>query len=384
MAIKRCIAGIDVVAAAEQRVKNVFSNGVPVYMSFSGGKDSLALAQVVVNLIQRGEVRADQLSVHFIDEEGIYPCIEKTVTEWRRKFLTLGATFEWYCIEVKHFSCFNELTEDESYICWDSEKEDVWIRRPPSFAIRSHPLLKPRQDFYQDFLPRLCADGITMIGIRAAESIQRLKNIAAMTMAGRSVTNKRQIFPLYDWSNNDVWKFLLEQRIEIPDAYLYLWQSGTGKNQLRISQFFTIDSAKSLVKMNEYYPDLMDRVTRREPNAYLAALYWDSEMFGRHTKTRRSLEGDQRDRDYKAMLISLFSDMEGNFTTPLKMKVAKRYRMFFLQISSFADQRDFQMVYDGLTRGDPKLRTYRALYMRIYGRYIDSAKKEQSSKAVMA
>lgn len=59
----------------------------------------------------------------------------------------------------------------------------------------------------------------------------------------------------------------------IPDIYLYLWQAGTRKGQLRVSQFFSVDTARSLVKMNEYYPDLMERVTRREPNAYLAALY---------------------------------------------------------------------------------------------------------------
>lgn len=382
MSIKRCVAGIDVVAAAERRVKNIFDNGVPVYMSFSGGKDSLALAQVVVNLIQRGEVKAEQLSVHFIDEEGIYPCIEKTVMAWRRKFLTLGAAFEWYCIEIKHFSCFNELTEDESYICWDREKENVWIRWPPPFAIRNHPLLRPRRDFYQDFLPRLCMDGITMVGIRAAESIQRLKNIAKMTMAGRTVTNKRQVFPIYDWTDNDVWKYLLEQKVEIPDAYLYLWQSGTAKNRLRISQFFTIDSARSLVQMNEYYPDLMEHVTRREPNAYLAAMYWDSEMFGRRTRNRTRLEDGQPDKDYKTMLISLFADMGGNFTTPLKLKVATRYRTFFLQISSFGDNRDFREIYDGLTRGDPKLRTYRSLYNRIYGRYINAAKKAREGAAV--
>lgn len=46
--------------------------------------------------------------------------------------------------------------------------------------------------------------------------------------------------------------------------------------------------------MNEYYPDLMERIIRREPNAYLAALYWDSEMFGRSSKNRRAIEKIRR------------------------------------------------------------------------------------------
>jgi len=381
VAIKRCVAGIDVVAAAEQRIRNVFNNGVPVYMSFSGGKDSLALAQVVMNLIQRGEINPEQLSVHFIDEEAIFDCIEQTVKTWRRKFLAVGAQFEWYCVEVKHFCCFNELTEDESFICWDSQKQDVWIREPPSFAIISHPMLRPRIDAYQDWLPRVCMDGIALVGIRAAESIQRLKNLATMTMAGKKITNKRQIFPIYDWTNNDVWKYLKDQNVEIPIIYLYLWQTGTVKNQLRVSQFFSVDSAKSLVQMNEYYPDLMERIIRREPNAYLAALYWDSEMFGRRTSKRRALE-DEHDKDYKSLLIKMFSDMNGNFTTPSKLNIAQRYRNFFMQISAIADNRDYRELYEGLIRGDPKLRAYRALYNRIYGRYIDRAKKAREAVTV--
>lgn len=51
MAIKRCLANIDVVEAAKIRIQNVFRNGLPVYMSFSGGKDSLCLSQIVMNLI---------------------------------------------------------------------------------------------------------------------------------------------------------------------------------------------------------------------------------------------------------------------------------------------------------------------------------------------
>ena len=42
MAVKRKEASINVVKAAEIRIKNVFRNGLPVFFSFSGGKDSTA------------------------------------------------------------------------------------------------------------------------------------------------------------------------------------------------------------------------------------------------------------------------------------------------------------------------------------------------------
>ena len=62
MAVKRCPASIDVVEAAKIRLRNVFRNGLPVYMSFSGGKDSLCLAQLVMRLIQAGEINPSQLT----------------------------------------------------------------------------------------------------------------------------------------------------------------------------------------------------------------------------------------------------------------------------------------------------------------------------------
>lgn len=377
MAVRRCASSMDVVQAAEMRIRNVFKNGLPVYMSFSAGKDSLCMAQLVVNLIQRGEIDPSQLTVHFVDEEAIFPCMEAKAKEWRKKFLLLGARFEWYCCQVKHFNCFNELSNDETFICWDETKRDVWVRQPPPFAIRSHPLLNERKDSYQNWLPRVCADGVTMVGIRTAESVQRLQNIASMLRAGRTMTNRHQVFPIYDWKDNDVWLYLKKQKVDIPEIYLFLWQSGTRRNQLRVSQFFSVDTAKSLVKMNEYYPELMERVIRREPNAYLAALYWDSEMFGRSTRNRKELEKTE-EKDYKAELLNLFNNIDLYFTTPHKKRIARRYRDFFIRVASFADKEDYKHIYEGLISGDPKERNLRALYQRIYGKYIEGGKKEVS------
>lgn len=377
MAIKRCPASIDVVEAAKIRIRNVFRNGLPVYMSFSGGKDSLCLAQLVMSLIQAGEINQKQLTVQFIDEEAIFPCMDEKVREWRKKFLLIGAKFEWFCLEVKHYNCFNELSNDETFICWDRYKKDVWVRHPPAFAICTHPLLKSRADAYQDFLPRICSDGVTITGIRAAESVQRLQNIAVISRGGNKMTKRKQIFPIYDWKDNDVWKYLYMERVDIPEVYLYLWQCGANRRQLRVSQFFSIDTAKSLVKLNEYYPDLMERIVKREPNAYLASLYWDSEMFGRSTVARKQNEHGLQEKDYKAALLELFSDMNGNFPTKHKRYVADRYRNFFLGISAIADNKDCKALYEGIISGDPKLRSFRAMYQRIYGKYITKAKRKE-------
>ena len=374
MAVKHILSNIDVVEAAKTRIKNVFSNGLRVYMSFSGGKDSLCVAKIVYDLIQRKEIDSSQLVVIFIDEEAIFPCIEEIVKAWRKKFLISGAEFRWYCLEVRHYNCFNQLTADESFICWDSTKQKVWVRKPPPFAIRSDPQLKPRVDNYQSFLPRVTKDGIMITGVRAAESIQRLQYMAAANVGKKGLTGKRMIFPIYDWKDSDVWLFLREQKVEIPSIYLYMWQAGISKRQLRVSQFFSSDTASCLVRMNEYYPDLMERVIRREPNAYLAALYWDSEMFGRSTKNRKKAEG-QEQKDHKAALIEmLIKNPNKYFHTEHQKHVAEQYRKALIKIDGMARPKDYRKMHEALIAGDPKIRTLRAVYQDVFTAFAEHCK----------
>ena len=365
MAIVRKHSKYSVVDAAYKRIKNLFDNGIPMYMSFSGGKDSIVLAQLVYDLIQRGEINPKQLTVNFIDEEAMYDCVIDTVKEWRKKFMMVGAKFDWYCIEVTHFNCLNELEDSESFICWDRYKKDVWIRKPPKFAIRDHPLLKNRKETYQSFLPKLESDGISMIGVRVAESVQRLSNIADMkNKAG--LNGRNQTYPIYDWKDVDVWKFIKDRNINLPNVYQYMWQAGIPKNRLRVSQFFSIDTAQSLLKMNEFYPGLMEKVQRREPNAYLVALYWDTEMFRRSNK-KKSNDDDDEKINYKEEVLKLLNDIPTNFPKPVARKVAYRYKNFVLKTMGIAKEQHYKRMYQALMAGDPKQRTLRALYTMVWG-----------------
>lgn len=271
---------------------------------------------------------------------------------------------------LKETSTFqgNQLENDESFICWDAEKQDRWIRRPPPYAIRNHPLLRERIDTYQDFLFKRCKYGLSIIGVRTAESLQRLQNIARIENKANNKSRKK-LYPIYDWKDSDVWLYLKENNIEIPDIYLFLWQSGSNKRQMRVSQFFSIDTARSLVKMNEYYPKLLDAIIKREPNAYLAALYWDSEMFGRSSSTRKELEQGQEKKDYRAELSKMFANFDTVFDTPHKQAVGKRYRNFYHSVIDIISDKDVKRLYESLLGGDPKLRNFRAIYQNVYSKY---------------
>lgn len=373
--MKRMQSDMDVVQATRLRIKNVFSNNVTVYLSFSGGKDSLVVADIIYKMIKAGEIDPKLLVVLFIDEEAIYDSVEQIVIEWRDRFLSVGAAFQWWCVEVKHFSAYNQLTADESFICWDRTKEDVWVRQPPPFALRNHPQLRPGIDSYQTFLPKITGDGIQLVGVRASESVQRLQYMAKLNLGtGASITGKNFIYPIYDWTTKDVWLYLYREKVDIPIIYLWMYQAGVNKGQLRISQYFSVDCVGSLVRIAEYEPGLWDKVLKREPNAYLAALYWDTELYRRSSPTRRKQE-KENPRDYKTLVMRmLFEEPEKYFTTKLTRKVAKDYRKLIVKMESMMRERDWRKIYNALVGGDPKLRTRRAIAMDIASAYAEYSK----------
>lgn len=116
MALKKIYGRQNVLEAATQRIKNVFANGLPVYLMFSSGKDSLCMTHIVYSLILSGEISVKNLTVIFIDEEGLYKSMLDAAFRWREKFLRVGAKFEWYCLEVKQCSTLDSLSASENWM----------------------------------------------------------------------------------------------------------------------------------------------------------------------------------------------------------------------------------------------------------------------------
>lgn len=79
----------NVVEAAERRVYETFKNNKNVCLSFSGGKDSICMSDIVIRTMQKYGISFSRLMVIFFDEEAIYPDVEEIVLEWRSKFMSL-------------------------------------------------------------------------------------------------------------------------------------------------------------------------------------------------------------------------------------------------------------------------------------------------------
>jgi hypothetical protein len=139
-----------------------------------------------------------------------------------------------------------------------------------------------------------------------------------------------------------------------------------------------MDTVKSLVRMAEYKPDLMERIEKRQPNSYIALLYYDTEMFRRSSKNRRKLETQSDNKDYKKMICELLSNIDANFDTPAKREIAKSYKNIVLRLQNMdVSDKNYKILYEGLKSGDMKKRVLRAVFNNIYGDY---AKKTRGVK----
>lgn len=343
----------DVVTMARHRIRNVFATANKIILSVSGGKDSICLNDLIFKLCQSGEIDKSKLTVYFVDEEAIYPCIERIVKNMRIQWLSIGVEFVWWCIQVKHYNCFNQLTNDESFICWDETKKDVWIRPIPKFAVTNDPLLQERKDTYQTFMMRKNKHNVTLTGVRASESVHRRGNLA---------NRKAQdmVMPIYDWKDTDVWNYIRENNLDFPEAYIYMYQIGVPKNRMRISQFFSIDTAGSLVQMCEFYPELFDKICKREPNAYMAMLYFDTELFRRIKKKNQ----DKANIDYKEKTFETMKET-WRFESGQGAILIKHVERLLIKYGMHFTNGNYKDLYQILIAGDPKRRSLRALEMKL-------------------
>lgn len=373
MPFKRIESTMNVLEAARMRIRNVFGTGSKIYLSFSSGKDSLCLASVTYDLIVSGEIKGDQLTVIFVDEEGLYPSMVEAAERWREKFSLVGVPFIWLCLPFKQVCVIDHLSSSESWITWDPAAKDRWMRDPPPYAIMSHPLVKyPGQMNYQTFCGKAFNDGIQMIGLRTEESLTRLRCIATL----KTKESNGRFYPIYDWSDNDVWLYIKERGLEFPEIYMRLYEAGVKKRALRLSAFFGDCTTQGLRWIAETDPDLWERIERREPNAYLVLLYWDSEMFRRSTRKRKHLEEQEAPKDYKALCKELLFTDTDKYTIAKDTRARlKDWRQLFIKSYGIAQPKHYKQMYEGILYGDPKMRVLRILWNQIYGDFAESLKR---------
>jgi predicted phosphoadenosine phosphosulfate sulfurtransferase len=262
----------DVVTEAKRRIHHIFDTFDTVAVCFSGGKDSLVCLELVWRVAQERGLK--QLDVIFRDEELIPGSVVDFVDQYRqREWVRL----RWFCVPLQSEKFI--LGKRVSYVQWDKDRQ--WVREKPPWAIVQTPgeysvLTQYNCDEY-------CAAGLKgsvafVTGVRAAESLIRYRSVVNklndnyICKAGDSgKTRIRLCKPIYDWSENDIFKWLGENGV--PWCQLYDAQHLSGNN-LRVSTPLHTESAKRLGAWRTQDPDFYQRVLDAFPEVAVQDRYW--------------------------------------------------------------------------------------------------------------
>lgn len=275
---------VNVLDAARERVKYAFDNFERLYLSFSGGKDS----SVMFHLVMEEAIKRNQIvGVMIIDLEAQYSA---TITHIEEMIETYKDNIDlhWVCLPML---LRNAVTQYEPrWICWDKNKKDMWVRKPPKQAITDY-------DFYPFFQPELEFEEFVVmwgawyaqgkscggfVGIRADESLNRFRTIAVfdkITYEGKRWTthiedNLFNLYPIYDWRTEDIWRF----HAKYPDKahnqiYDLMHKAGVSIHQQRLCQPYGDDQRKGLWLYHLLEPQTWFKLIARVNGANSGALY---------------------------------------------------------------------------------------------------------------
>jgi len=289
--------GVDVLAAARQRIARVFDDFPRVYCSFSGGKDSGVMTHLVADeAIRRGR----KFGLLFVDLEGQYK-------------LTIDYVREMYELYVDHIDPYwvalplnlrNAVSQFEpQWECWSPDRRDAWVRElPPEAVVDGSRWQWFRRGMeFEEFTPMFgdwySGDKLTacFVGIRSDESLNRYRTVARKkatfenlqwtTWVTGSVFNA---YPIYDWRTEDVWTYYGHSGKPYNKLYDRMHQAGLTIHQARICQPYGDDQRRGLWLFHLIEPETWGRIVTRVQGANHGAQYvreWGNVMgYGKVTK----------------------------------------------------------------------------------------------------
>lgn len=285
---KRIYKNKNVYDAAIERLDFIFANFERVYLSFSGGKDSGVMLNLVIDYMRKNKIDK-KLGIQILDNEANYELSEQFMHRIIKNNLDILDVY-WCCMPITLPCTVSSFAVD--WQCWGNRDKERWIRPMSKESyivnIENHPFDFFEEDMsYDDFWDgfaewysqgKSCAN---LIGIRTVESLNRFRailNDKKETLDGRMWTKKNtahtyNCYPIYDWRTEDIWTANAKFEWDYNKLYDVFYMAGVPVHSMRVASPFMSESKSSLNLYRVIDPNIWSRLCARVQGANFIATY---------------------------------------------------------------------------------------------------------------
>lgn len=326
----------NVYEAIQERLKFIFDNFDNIYVSFSGGKDSGLLLNLVLDYKRRNNI-SKKIGVFHQDFEAQYQLTTDFVTRMFQNNLDAIEPY-WVCLPMGSRCAVSNF--QMYWYPWEKDKQDCWVRPMPKMPYVINEDNNPF-DFYKDKMSQedLYAEfgswysrqhsgkTICLLGIRADESLNRyrayanqrkeiMKSSQWTTKMGKNWYNA---YPLYDWTTKDVWIANGKFDFDYNKIYDLFQKAGLSISQMRVASPYHESAKDSLNLYRILEPATWAKVVCRVNGANFGAMYGSSKIMGAGKITLP--EGHTWRTYVKFLLSTLPEDIRQNYVSKFKTSI---------------------------------------------------------------
>ncbi|WP_431734210.1 DUF3440 domain-containing protein [Lactococcus garvieae] len=289
----------DVYTAFIKRLDYICRYFDHIIVSFSGGKDSGVMLELVHRYYQERNLKNEGIgvSVYHLDYEGNYSETKDYVQRCMGKF----DEFDYYhiCLPVSA-SCGVSMSQP-TWLPWDPDNQELWLNKIPSNAIH---LDNHNFSFFEigmsdyNFQIKFCQwlhfqkkvnRTAVLVGIRAQESLNRYNAVTRTETFSRFdkipwsykiSDNIFNFYPLYDWLFEDVWIANAKFNFDYNHLYDLYFQAGVSYKFMRVANPFHQCGVHSLKLYQALEPNTWGRLVGRINGVNFAAIYGGTKAMG--------------------------------------------------------------------------------------------------------